>query len=59
MVVAPIEKKNQELSMTNKAIREIEVQTKILKLQKALEEAQVELANIRYSGFAWIAFGIN
>lgn len=33
--------------MTNRAIREIEVQTKILKLQKALEEAQVELGNLR------------
>ncbi len=40
--------KKQDISMTNKAVREIEVQTKILKLQKQLEEAQMELLNLRY-----------
>eukprot|EP00026_Physarum_polycephalum_P001336 Phypoly_transcript_01337.p1 GENE.Phypoly_transcript_01337~~Phypoly_transcript_01337.p1 ORF type:complete len:980 (+),score=177.96 Phypoly_transcript_01337:113-3052(+) len=36
-----------EMTPTQKAIREVEVQTKILKLQKALEDAQVELGNLR------------
>lgn len=47
------------MTMTNRAIREIEVQTKILKLQKLLEEAQVELGHLRKEDYAGSVAPVN